>query len=130
MGVGYKCHSLESDDMGMFRKRSQSTYEPPCPRTKTVYVDRNPNPNPRNYKILQHETVGDYLIVEIKYPDCTNYEGNKILLYRGITLKQLKAQGSIDPHFCNNPNFCSPIARFEPTDRGWQMAKNTAANNK
>lgn len=30
---------------------------------------------------------------------------------------------TIDPHFSNNPDFKSPIARFEPTMIGWVYAQ-------
>jgi hypothetical protein len=32
----------------------------------------------------------------------------------------LSAKG-LDPHFCDNPDCISPIARFEPTLDGWNM---------
>ena len=64
----------------------------------------------------------------INYPDCINYEGNKILVFEGINYIKLYSQGSIDPHFSNNENFHSPIARFEPTDKGWSMAVKLCEN--
>ena len=81
-----------------------------------------PNPDPKNYVIEKLQMIGDYLVVEITYPDCTNYEGKKCMLYKDIEIQDLIEQGSIDPHFCDNNNFHSPIARFEPTERGWNMA--------
>lgn len=81
------------------------------------------NPNPKNYVILDSEAIGPFLILHIRYPDCTNYEGKKILVFQNTSLISLKKQGSIDPHFCNNPNYKSPIARFEPTNKGMDMAK-------
>lgn len=80
------------------------------------------NPDPSKYEILRHKQDGDILVIEIHYPDCTNYEGKKILVYEGITLSELKLQKMIDPHFSESKEFVSPIARFEPTDRGWDMA--------
>ena len=80
-----------------------------------------PNPNPINYKIVKHRQVGDYLVIKIKYLDCTNYEGVKILIFK-TTLKELIAQKYIDPHFCENEKFISPIARFVPTLEGWSDA--------
>ncbi len=83
-----------------------------------------PNPNPKNFEIIYGEQIGEYLIVKIKYPDCTNYEGIKILVYdRGTTFNDLIQQGSIDPHFSENKDFHSPIARFVPTAGGMIMAK-------
>ncbi|MCP4520978.1 MAG: hypothetical protein GY827_04670 [Cytophagales bacterium] len=83
-----------------------------------------PNPNPNNYKVIRHYQSGKFLLVELKYLDCTNYEGNKIMLYKDCTMTQLLEQKLIDPHFSNNPNYYSPIARFEPTDEGWNLATN------
>lgn len=82
-----------------------------------------PNPNPRNYSIQKVKTVKGCLIIKIKYHDCTNYEGVKILVYKGCTIEQLEEQQYIDPHFCENPKYHSPIARFEPTEHGWMYAE-------
>lgn len=85
------------------------------------------NPNPACYQILDHEMIGDWLLVKIKYPDCTNYEGNKILVYKNVGLGELEIQGLIDPHFSDRKDYRSPVARFEPTSQGWQMARKFAA---
>lgn len=84
------------------------------------------NPNPLNYEIIKtfERQTGrrtNYLLVDIKYPDCTNYEGRKILLYENVSLCQLKLQKQIDPHFFESMDYFSPIARFEPTKEGWEM---------
>lgn len=81
-----------------------------------------PNPNPKNYVAEYVYTVRDFLVVGVRYPDCTNYEGRKILVYKGVTWGMLEKQGSLDPHFCNNPEYISPIARFVPTNEGLGMA--------
>lgn len=93
---------------------------------KEVPIDALPNPNPSNYKIIDTLTVGNFLIVEIVYPDCKNYEGKKILVYEGVTWQQLRSQKLIDPHFSNKPGYFSPIARFEPTKRGFVLAERFA----
>lgn len=80
------------------------------------------NPNPANYQIVKAEEHGQYLIVMIQYPDCTNYEGKKILLFKGVTLIQLVNQKLIDPHFFEDKKYKSPVGRFVPTDEGWAMA--------
>ena len=82
-----------------------------------------PNPDPKNYTILLSNQREHYLIITIQYPDCSNYEGKKILLYEGTTINKLKEQGSIDPHFSENKEYASPIARFEPTERGASLAE-------
>lgn len=86
----------------------------------------NPNPNPTNFQIVASYQIAKFLIMKVNYPDCTNYEGNKILVYYDVTLKQLLDQKSIDPHFSNNPEKHSPVARFVPTDEGWMMAEDLA----
>lgn len=82
-----------------------------------------PNPNPLNYKIVKYaEFYGHYLLVKINYPDCKNHEGNKILLFENCSMDELLKQKKIDPHFSDNKKLHSPIARFEPTNKGWDMA--------
>lgn len=85
-----------------------------------------PNPNPRNYEVLWTSSVGAYLVLEVKYPDATTYEGKKILLFENVTLGQLKEQDFIDPHFSDMKSVISPIARFEPTIKGRTMAVSLA----
>ena len=98
----------------IFNKSSYSSFDkPPVP----------PNPDPSNYKILRGWSYDEaYLVIELQYPDCTNYEGRKILVFKA-SLKSLLAQKKIDPHFSENKDFISPIARFEPTDEGWENAR-------
>ncbi len=81
------------------------------------------NPDPAKFEVIDTLGIGDYLIVEIRYPDCKNYEGRKIMVYKGTDWESLKKQKLIDPHFSDHPKFRSPIARFEPTDSGWRMAE-------
>lgn len=94
---------------------------PPLKPRRTKRTD-DPNPDPTNYQIVKAEEHGKYLIIKINYPNCTNYEGNKILVFKA-TLLELVNQKVIDPHFFNNKDFKSPIARFVPTDEGWGMAR-------
>jgi hypothetical protein len=81
-----------------------------------------PNPDPGNWKVKDSQQVGYWLVVKIQYPDCTNYEGNKILVYKGINIRGLRALRRIDPHFSDNKEKLAPFARFEPTGMGWQAA--------
>lgn len=108
--------------MGFNLLRSSSSYEPPRVEIREVVKKATlPNPNPENYSVMHSEVVNGYLIIELKYHDCTNFEGRKIMVYE-CTLNELIKQKLIDPHFCNNENYFSPIARFEPTERGWNNA--------
>lgn len=84
------------------------------------------NPDPSNYEVIRSEQWGNWLLLMLRYPDCTTYEGKKVLLYKDVTFADLMRQIKIDPHFSNNDKFKSPIARFEPTERGWLLGRMVA----
>lgn len=115
--------------MGIFRKFSCSVYDGNKVAGST-YANKGPyippNPDPSNWEILRYEYIGNVLVIEIKYPDCTNYEGRKILMYNNVSLVDIVNQKVIDPHFCDNKRYKHPIARFEPTEEGWVLAIKTA----
>lgn len=75
-----------------------------------------------DYTILQHFEIDGFLVIKIKYNGVDRLEGIKIMLFEKCTLTQLLKQVEIDPHFSDNKEKISPIARFEPTERGWEMA--------
>lgn len=79
------------------------------------------NPDPYNFRVLEAEQRGQYIIIKINYPDCKNYEGDKVLVYKA-SLKDILNQKSLDPHFSNNEKIISPIARFTPDAIGWRNA--------
>lgn len=84
------------------------------------------NPNKYRYNILRTEIVGQIVVVEIHYPDCFTWSGRKVCVYDNAQkFKALHATGCIDPHFLENSY--SPIARFEPSKRGWEMALELAS---
>lgn len=90
-------------------------------KKETVYVEKriNSTPNPNHFKIIKQEIVNNYPILLVNYPGVKNYEGNKILMYsKSFNLELIKNR--IDPHFFTKGD--SPIARFEPTDYGWELA--------
>lgn len=93
-----------------------------CEKTKEE-IKIEGNPNPHNYNIMDLREIGNFLIAIINYPDCRNYEGSKILVYEGISKLKLVKQSKLDPHFCENKDCISPIARFEPTSKGFEMAE-------
>jgi hypothetical protein len=96
----------------------------PCKSPNESSSPKNgpPNPDPHNYKFIRVQETAGFLLVQLNYPDCTNYEGNKILLFKGVTLVELINQKYIDPHFFQSKEVRSPVARFVPTDEGWNMA--------
>ena len=120
-----------------FSGRSSSSYDSnscTCKGCKT-YTDtamaevlnkKSPNPDPKNCTITHAYQLHNYLVVGITYPDCTTFEGKKVLVYKDCSLEKLHRQiqiAGIDPHFAANKMYYSPIARFIPTKEGWQMAK-------
>jgi len=82
---------------------------------------RPPVPNPANFNITIIDEVGSHVVAWINYPDCTNFEGNKILVFENISQEQVLNAEKIDPHFYQDDSM-SPIARFEPTEKGWHRA--------
>jgi len=80
------------------------------------------NPKPHNFEIIKSQQYDrNYLVALIKYPDCTNFEGHKILVMQNMPQARLYTFVRIDPHFC----LCDAlelIARFRPTPTGWKLA--------
>lgn len=60
------------------------------------------------------------LVAEINYVGCTNFEGNKICVYSGLSETELRSLTYLDPHFSKSS--ISPIARFKPDATGWNNA--------
>lgn len=85
------------------------------------------NPDPRNFKVEQVFVVGPHIVAVIRYPNCTNYEGLKVMLFKNLPLDQFSNLKWIDPHFCDGKHV-SPFARFEPTQTGVDMAVFVAKN--
>lgn len=85
-----------------------------------------PNPNPERYGLMDYFSEGHSFAIKLRYEGCTNYEGIKILVFNNTSLSEVikKNKNKIDPHFSDNKNFISPIARFEPTSFGWTLAQN------
>ena len=93
------------------------------PSIVETFKGKFPNPDKKNFKILHiyQNRKNDACVVVIEYPDCTNYEGQKVLVYDDIDqFTSLLSKGEVDPHFDNYSY--SPVARFMPTDEGIEMA--------
>lgn len=73
-------------------------------------------PDPYNFKIVKIEQLKNYTIVEANYDGCLSFDGNKLMLIKGI----YKSFEALDPHFLNEEY--PVIARFQPTEIGWDMA--------
>ena len=79
------------------------------------------NPDPLNYEIIDVYESETRFALKIRYPNCKNREGLKILVFNGKFIDLIK-QRTIDPHFGDDAKMY-PFARFEPTDGGWELAK-------
>ena len=77
------------------------------------------DPNPHRFKILGTFEANGWTIAIVQYPNCTNYDGKKVLLYDKSS-KAIEDQTKLDPHFLEDQ--FSPVARFEPTERGLDLA--------
>ena len=101
----------------LFNSMSSCGMSRPAPTPPTL-----PNPDPRSFVIQHHVKMGNMVILIVVYPGCTTFEGRKILVFRGVSLRKLLALKELDPHFCDDPAHPSPVARFRPDDQGWEDA--------
>jgi hypothetical protein len=75
-----------------------------------------------HFSIINHKEMNGNLAVRIRYKNCKNYDGEKILVIRGMTMEAFISytKYNYDPHFLWNNN--ELIARFRPTEEGWLLA--------
>ena len=80
------------------------------------------NPNPKKFTLIEDWISDKYHLMRVRYHGCTNYEGEKLLLYETKNFECVIAdkEKGLDPHFCETG--VSPIARFKPDSRGLQLA--------
>lgn len=91
-------------------------------RTNTPGPVPTGNPDPKNFTIKRIVSAGKYSALEVNYPNCTNYEGNKILVVWGDE-NLMRRLNRLDPHFSDSDeSYWELIARFQPTEKGWMMA--------
>jgi hypothetical protein len=80
------------------------------------------NPNPARFIVLAIEKFRFHTVMMVSYPDCTNYEGKKILVFKGDPTGKIEGGLEfLEPHFCEKTNQ-DLVARFVPTDEGWRLA--------
>jgi hypothetical protein len=96
-----------------------SPFNRSCSINDVEYVYRSGNPVATNYKIVKSKSFYDWCVIKIVYPDCNNYEGNKICVYN-YHLAKILSHNKLDPHFSQND--IAPFARLEPTEKGWAAA--------
>jgi len=75
-----------------------------------------PNPRPDRWTLLEKAEYTNGYVLRVKYHDCTNFEGVKVMVYRG----RYTPRRSLDPHFYKGSD--APVARFRPDADGWRTA--------
>ena len=79
------------------------------------------NPRADRFEVLKRYERGQAVALLVRYPDAKNYGGDKILVYWDLKKLDVAVKlKDLDPHFLETRY--SPIARFVPTDSGWDMA--------
>lgn len=109
LGIGFSSCSCAPPQVVVIR---EETSKKSRPRTEVS-----------SHHILDVQETERHVMLLIQYSSATNYEGKKILVYEG-KLKEVLTQGAkhgFDPHFCEGHHL-SPIARFAPTEDGWDLA--------
>ena len=97
--------------------------------SSSPYAIASSNPNPAIFTIEHEYTIGEYLILRVRYPGCTNFEGVKLMVYLGYASSKelLRAtQGKLDPHFQYDET--APFARFAPTDLSYRRIEKLCAS--
>ena len=78
------------------------------------------DPKPDNFKIVSLRQIGKCVLGIINYPNATNFEGDKVLVWGNTTVYDVRQLKVIDPHFLKDTKI---IARFRPTSEGYRLAK-------
>lgn len=113
MPFGISSSSHEKVSKSIFSPKSSSIYSAPEKRRLSTFD--------MSYDIIKCRTIGKLSVLMIKYNNCNNYEGKKILVFNN-SIAEISDLQYIDPHFLDNTKHIHPIARFEPTDSGWEDA--------
>jgi hypothetical protein len=79
------------------------------------------DPNPTNFIIRKYSQINGNLVILVNYPNCKNYEGDKVIVYKNTNWDEVKNLKELDPHFTDETTI-RPFARFEPTNEGWLKA--------
>ena len=90
-----------------------------CPENYKKLEPDNVNPDPKKFRIISTFEVERFLLARVVYPNCTNYEGEKLIVFKDLQKKHLMEMNVLDPHFFPDNNI---IARFKPDDEGFRLA--------
>lgn len=80
-------------------------------------------PDPTKFEIVELEHCHACTIILAKYEGCKTFDGNKLILLDGI--HNLMDFETLDPHFLDEEY--AVIGRFIPNEKGWTMARASAA---
>lgn len=80
------------------------------------------NPDPKYFTIKDVQYLNGFTIVSVHYDNCAQFEGVKILVFKGDFRLPLYGIKEINPHFVKTHKL-NLVARFIPTDEGVEMAK-------
>lgn len=97
-----------------------SKYSGNC-ENKVIYRN-NINPDPSKFKISKVKEKNGHIAVFVNYPNCNNFEGNKILVFDNTSIDEIMSKNYLDPHFACEDINNRLVARFVPTNFGWKKA--------
>ncbi len=119
MGLSFGKHSSCSNN------KSVGSYSPSnIVVNNYIKVPRkNPNPNKYKFNIVKEEIINNKSILLVRYEGCTTFNGLKLLLLKNIW----NNKKALDPHFLDEKHIV--LARFEPNEIGWKLARNCAQIN-
>ena len=91
-----------------------------CSSGRAVAQTPAPNdPIPSRFRIQHLEQYGNFVIGKVIYPNCTTFDGLKIIVWENVTVDDIYRMDVIDPHFFEDNKI---IARFAPTKNGMHYA--------
>ena len=102
--------------INMFNRGRKSSS---CCTTKPSPVD----PIPSLFKIEVLEQYDNCVLGVVNYPNCTTFDGDKVIVWINTTVSEVEGMILIDPHFLLNNKI---IARFKPTVEGFKLARKFA----
>ena len=85
----------------------------------------SPNPNPYRFEVIKRRDNSKYILLILKYQDCTTYNGYKVLLYKiedKNEVDRMIRDKNLDPHFLEGNT--SPILRVPYSIEGLELISN------
>ncbi len=77
-------------------------------------------PHPEIFQVLECLEGSNFLYVVVKYPHCTNFQGEKVLVMKDTSARAVCLMKVLDPHFYEDNKI---VARFKPDEEGKKLAK-------